>query len=188
MQPSTPPETYVVSRVDRTYDIFGVGFLLFEFLNGPLPYPYDQKAILRRLKKGQLATSSADLVFKPQVPPRLRTIVRKAIQRDPRSRYQTTAEMRAAIAAAPYIAWAQPCDDGETIRWEGSLASRPDLAFEVGASRRPATKRTGKAWLMTGRQRLSAWRRVVDDQVVPSPEGPEAMAFFDHVLSAALNA
>src|SRR5262249_32286594 len=44
MQPSTPPETYLADRVGRSYDIFGLGLLLFELLNGPLPYPYDPVA------------------------------------------------------------------------------------------------------------------------------------------------
>ncbi len=41
---------------------------------------------------------------------------------------------------------------------------------------------------MVARQRLAAWRRIVEDRIVPDVSGSEATGFFDQVLSAALKA
>jgi serine/threonine protein kinase len=188
LQPSTPPETYTCSRIGRSYDIFGVGLLLHELLNGPLRYPYDLEQNRKRLARGMVAVPDRDLLFLPHIPRRLRAIVRRAMHRDPLKRYQATAEMTAALAVAPYIDWMQESVDQDNVQWEGSLASQRDRSFRVNATRRHVHRGKPSAWILSGCQRVSAWRRFVDDRIVPTLDGGEATEFFDQVLSAALSA
>lgn len=178
----SPPETFTTRRVDRRSDIYAMGLLLFELLNGPLPYDsYTREQLLARLQKGRPGPLDAHLVPAPQVPPRLRTIVRKAMARDPARRFGSAAEMAAALAATNLIDWSTTLRTDDTIVWEGACSRTRDRAFQVEARKR----RKDGAWVLSARQRVSRWQKFVPDQLVAEPQGPGATAFFDQVLKIA---
>lgn len=179
----TPPETFTLKRVDRRADLYAIGLLLVELLNGPLAYAsYTDHDMRKRLEKGRPVPTPADVVLGPFVPPRLRMIVRKAMSAKPQDRFGSAAEMRDAIAKVPLIDWGPMVMDDDARVWEGASAQRRDRRFRVEA--RP--RRNGR-WSLSALQYVKRWQRFLPDQLVDQPVGAEATAFFDQVLSAALS-
>ncbi|MEI9937259.1 MAG: protein kinase [Pseudomonadota bacterium] len=184
VQPCTAPETYTVKRLDRRADIYGVGLILFELLHGPFEYShYDSNvgAMNQRLAKGRSALRQEDLAPGPHVPPRLRAVLKKATSRKLGERYATCRAMSEAIARAPLIDWRSEAGDDDALLWEGASVQRPDRRFRIEAKRR-----RGGRWSLSGLQYVTRWQRFVPDVLVAQPTGPEATAFFDQVVKAAL--
>src|SRR5215217_3173796 len=87
------PEQARGDRVDKRADIFSLGVLLYELLTGTWPFRgkttidvrhavlHDQPQPLAEMRPGY-------------VPPRLQQIVDRALQKEPRDRYQKMAELR----------------------------------------------------------------------------------------------
>jgi serine/threonine protein kinase len=183
IQMHTPPETYVLSRVDRRYDLYAVGVLLVELLNGGLPYEeYLAADMEQRLRRGRPAIRTADLQPLPHVPARLRTIIRKAVSSKPEQRFSTAREMRDAIARAPFIDWRSVVTNDEQLVWEGESAQRRDRQFQV-----EAVKRRNGQWTMTARQQVNRWQKFLPDLITSTPTGAEAEDFFDQVLKVAFS-
>jgi eukaryotic-like serine/threonine-protein kinase len=177
----SPPEALLEGRCTRATDIYGVGLLLFELLTGPFPYDeYTPDQIFARLNKGKRPVRDADLVFKPFVPPRLRTIVTTAISRDGSRRYASAREMADALNAAPIIDWRATSGEDDELVWEGTCAADRGAAYQV-----KATPKKGGRWRFKGRRRLTQWRTIVEDQIVTDPTGIEARDFFDRVVRVA---
>jgi hypothetical protein len=84
-----------------------------------------------------------------------------------------------ALRHAAVIDWAQVIGEPDRQVWEGETMSRPGRRFQVEATRRA---RDG-AWRMAGRQRVTAWRRVVDDRLVTDLVGGDAMRVFDEMVA-----
>lgn len=69
-------------------DVYGIGMMLYEMLNGRIAWEtLDLEQLERRLQRGLRAVSDSSLEFAPHIPDRLRRCVRKAIHRDPAQRY-----------------------------------------------------------------------------------------------------
>ena len=91
------PEQCTGSKIDRRSDVFALGILLYEM------------ATVRRLFKGEtdldtmrtisLGTIPKPTEVRPEVPARLEAIIMKALSRLPYDRYQTAAELGAALEA-----------------------------------------------------------------------------------------
>jgi serine/threonine protein kinase len=177
-QPSTPPETLVTRRQDRRSDLYGVGLVLHELLNGPFPYAdYGANLIESRLAKGKRAILNEHLEQQPHVPPRLRTIISKATSRVPSDRYPTAREMMDALDRAPFIDWRR-IDHGT---WEGDVPGTAGTRYQVSAVkvRRP------DRWRLSARRLISDWRRCCEDHDVNDLGGRDARAFFDQVVAHA---
>jgi hypothetical protein len=147
-------------------------------LNGPFPYgDYTSDRIERRLRKGQRPILDEHLVARPQVSPRLRMIINKAISREPLDRYASAREMIDALAAAPFIDWRHT----EDLTWEGPVAGHPEMCYRVVAEK----KRRFDRWRLSGLKLVTAWRRCVEDQDVSNLEGKGAREFFDQLAKHA---
>jgi serine/threonine protein kinase len=176
----TAPETLPTKRADRRTDIYGVGLILHEMLNGPFPWAYyDAESVdsfVGRLEKGQRAVKNEHLGFKPHVPPRLRTIVTKAIQRKPADRFGTAREMLEALTKASFIDWQKV---GEPFAWEGSVPTVPEVSYQISAQPR---KRAG-GWRLSGKVKThQQWRRFVDDQDIGDLSDGSVKDFFDQIV------
>jgi serine/threonine protein kinase len=180
VQMYTAPEAFPTKRASRGTDIYGVGLILHEMLNAQFPYAtYEQVDIASRLAKGQRAMKDDVLAFKAHVPRHLRGVVRKAIARNPDERYESAREMMAALAKAQFVDWRRV---GE-LTWEGAVPSRPDVSYQVTATR----LKRGDRWRLSGKRRITDWRRCVDDQDVTELSGKPATEFFDQMVTEAIN-
>lgn len=180
LQMYTAPEAFPTKRADRQTDIYGVGLILYEMLNGPFPYDdYENEPLERRLDKGKRAMRDEHLAFKPHVPRRLRAIVTKAISRKPTDRFATAREMMDAIGKARFIDWEQVA--GEEFTWEGIVPGVPEIGYQVSATR----MKRPECWRLSGKKRTTEWRRCVQDQDVTDLSDKSARDFFDQMVSEA---
>lgn len=177
------PESASAEHCERSTDIYGVGLLLFELLNGPFPYSeYNRGLIDQRLQKGQRPLLDRHLAFKPCVPSRLRQVVNKAISRDPSRRYANTREMMDALDRAPFIDWSASSASADSAVWEGAVGGSADRrSYRVSAEK----CRRGSGWRLSGLHRVNRWQRCVTDQTVADLAGREAQSFFDDLVKLA---
>jgi serine/threonine protein kinase len=179
----TPPETFTTKRVDRRSDVYAMGLLLHELVNGPVPGDgYTTDEMKRRLDKGRSAVRLDHLAFGPHVPRRLRSVIRKAMSAKPAGRYDSCGAMSDALAGAPLIDWRPVQIAGDEMTWEGASARQRDRRFRVQAQRR-----RGGRWTLSALQQVNRWQRFLPDQITTDPTGPDATDFFDQVLSAAFS-
>jgi serine/threonine protein kinase len=91
-----PPEQAVGKKVDRRADIWAMGAMLYHLLSGRAPYEAENSlATLHMLTSGR-----PPLPLPFSVPRSISAIVRRAMAHDPNNRFETAAEMQAAIEAA----------------------------------------------------------------------------------------
>jgi hypothetical protein len=112
-----------------------------------------------------------------QVGPRLRTIITKAISREPSQRHATAREMLAALGQARFIDWGR-IDDAT---WEGAVPGEPVVKYQVTAAR----VRRPDRWRLTGRKYVHDWRRCVDDHDVTDLSAMSVRDFFDQIVRQA---
>jgi len=87
------PEQVLAKEVDARSDLFSFGLVLYEMATGRRAFAGDSvgmvfDAILH-------AAPTSPLRLNPEMPPELERIVSKAVEKDPRSRYQTASEFKA---------------------------------------------------------------------------------------------
>jgi tRNA A-37 threonylcarbamoyl transferase component Bud32/dienelactone hydrolase len=87
------PEQVRAETVDKRTDLFSFGLVLYEMATGRRAFAGDSlggifDAILNR-------TPISALRLNPQLPPELGRVINKALEKDPRLRYQTASELRA---------------------------------------------------------------------------------------------
>ncbi len=122
----TPPEAHTGRRATRESDIYGMGLILHELLNGPFPYAdYTCAMLAERLEKGQSPILPRHLRQGPHVPRRIRSVVSKAAGKDPNDRFASAREMIDALDAAPFVDWRFRVD-GEVQCWEGTSNVDPE--------------------------------------------------------------
>jgi eukaryotic-like serine/threonine-protein kinase len=182
LQLFTPPETYTTMRVDRRSEIYQLGLVAFELINGPFPYAdYPQDDTKARLEKGRRALRDGDLEFQPYVPRRMRTVISKAIKVKPGHRFANAMKMIDALRAVKMIDWRETVSEDERVVWDGTSVQRPDRSYRV-----EATKRRRGGWSLAGSQCVTRHQRVRPDQIVADPRGRDAAAFFESILAASL--
>jgi serine/threonine protein kinase len=175
--PYVPPETYMRDRVGRPSDIYGLGLVLFEAANGPLPYAeYTTNGLAQRLEKGRPGPPPRHLRFQPWVPRRLRAVIRKATALVPEDRYRTAHEMSSALARVHIVDWRGTVVEDSLREWEGTSSGPNPRKFRVTAE-----QRRGR-WRLSGRQYVSAWRRLpgLSDGIVEDLY--DAADFFESIL------
>ncbi|HEX4574188.1 MAG TPA: protein kinase [Gemmatimonadales bacterium] len=91
------PEQLAGEEVDARSDLYSAGVVLFECLTGRVPFVAD--TIYALIAQHLEAAPPDPRTLNPSVPDDLAQVVRRAMARDPADRYQTAAELHAALAA-----------------------------------------------------------------------------------------
>jgi len=89
------PEQAWGKPIDRRSDIFAVGIVLYEMLSGTRLFKSENE--LSTLEKVREATVEPPTSLNPEISKKLEALILKALAKDPKDRYQTAAEMEAAI-------------------------------------------------------------------------------------------
>ncbi|WP_067431333.1 serine/threonine-protein kinase [Nocardioides jensenii] len=193
-RPYTAPEA-VDGGLDVRADLYGVGMVLLEMLNGPLPIDdLDYRVIDKRLAERR--RSQPDRYFQPApwVAPKVARIVRTLCARDPERRPDTAADAMRLFEDAACVDWRRESGEGFVGRWEGrwppnAPASRSRqyrvVAEPVGSGQYKGKVKLTAAWRTAGRQ----WRgyRSLTRRVDADDAGKLA-AFFRAVEAAASDA
>lgn len=92
------PEQARGRPVDARSDLYAVGLILFEALTGRRAFDADSLFDLLRLHVEQTAPSIRSL--RPDLPLSLEAVVRRALEKEPEQRFQSAAELAAALRSA----------------------------------------------------------------------------------------
>src|SRR5271155_5942617 len=95
--PYMSPEQIRGEKLDARTDLYSFGLMLYEMATGKRAFSGDTTAALHEAILNSRPVPPREL--NPELPPRLEEIINKALEKDREARYQTTAEMCAALTA-----------------------------------------------------------------------------------------
>jgi serine/threonine protein kinase len=182
-----PPEARAVGRVAADADVYGIGMMLFEMLNGRIPWEtLDLEALEGRLQRGLRAVPDRQLEFAPHVPERLRRCVRKAIHRDPGQRYASPEGCITALRKVMCIDWRHDEGDGISGTWTGTwpphLSHDRRTRYRVTARLLAAGPDRGAVRVESDfRRPAGSWRQAVPDVTAASADLRRIAAVFSAV-------
>jgi serine/threonine protein kinase len=180
------PEQASQKRVDARTDLWSLGALLYELLvNQPVFPGTDPLQILRELQELQQVPRMMKM---DSVPRMLAPILYKALQPDPRERYQTATQMLADLRSAqkrmqshrPWLWWSIGAAALVTALAGGwlwyqarsrGLLSPSQLTFDRGYTAEPTVSPDGK-WIAyvsdrAGKGNLALWVQALDSGAAP---------------------
>lgn len=129
----SPEQVSSKKSIDGRSDIYSLGIILFQMLTGQRPF--DADAPLALALKHVMEQPPDILAVNPALPEGCRTIIQKALHKDPEQRYQTAAALLADLENVESLA-AVPAD-----AVTGSQPILPDLGLQPEPEPLPAAPR-----------------------------------------------
>jgi len=186
-----PPEARPTGRVGVDADLYGIGMVLWEMVNGRLPWETLELAdVEARLRRGLRSVPDRMLEFEPHVSERLRRVIRKAIHRNPASRFHTAEEFIRALRRVVSVDWRHVEGRGADGVWRGTW---PPHRREDQRTEYLVTARVLGSGHQRGRVRLEAdfrrpdggWRQTAADATVAPGDAAGTAGFFATVDASA---
>jgi serine/threonine-protein kinase len=175
------PEARITGRVGRAGDVFGIGMMLYEMVNGRIAWENMRlEAVEARLKAGRRALPDSQLVFGPHVNEPLRRCIRKSIHRDAGRRFATPDDFLRALRRIRSIDWRQVSANGDAIVWEGGwpphVADAKRARYRVSTRLLAAGKKKGHVRVESDMKLPGGeWRQAVADRTL-DPTGRDGLA------------
>jgi serine/threonine protein kinase len=136
-----PPE-YAAGSLDVRSDLYSLGMVLLEMLNGAFPYEsLSRDEMEHRTEDGKRALPNRYYNPAPWVPPGVARFVRKLVAPNPDQRFSTAAEALRELNRLRYVSWERVNGGGLTGEWRGKWppTARIEHRREIAATITPIT-------------------------------------------------
>jgi hypothetical protein len=123
------PEQAWADPMDRRSDLFSTGIVLYEMLTGRMLY--GAASIPELISKVREAEIAPPETLRPDIPPELSAVLMKALQREPRARYQSAMDMGEALRDFLY-ATSPSFNAGRLAQFVGEMLEEEGKLIEAG--------------------------------------------------------
>ena len=190
------PECVTTQRHGPVTDLYGVGMILFEMLNGRFRWEdIDQAVVERRIISGKRSVPDRVLspqAFEPHIPDQLVRLTRKALRASPDDRFGSAAEFMRQLSQVVTIDWRPAQSPGIDGEWIGSWPPqaqrlRRDEYRVTSSLLRAGQRRGGRRLIASYRKAGTAeWRRIgITDRTVGADDSAAVRQFFSDVAANA---
>jgi serine/threonine protein kinase len=151
-----PEQALESHTVDIRADLYSLGCTFYHLLTGRVPFPGG--TFLEKITRHQVEDPTPVEQLRPEVPPAVAQVVRTLMAKKPEDRYQTPAEVAAALASAtgpggetslkPGGAGASVATSGETLDSPFASIETAETAGPVDSPYLRGRKAAQRAWLL----------------------------------------
>ena len=142
------PEYIRSGKPDPRSDLFAIGVMLYEALSGRKPFSGDTTpTILYKIVNEP--PEPIDMEALQGISPATRSVLERALVKDPDQRYQTAADFARALRAAKDPTWTGQAEEGTTLLPSGAAAA-PSPSFKPSSAPTVATPAQGSGSITTG--------------------------------------